>query len=142
MGKVIATVGTVFMYRINVAVSSILIFMNMQILISAIFREEGTAHHVWVASGLLLLSMLYAVWAFNGMTKKFIIYDDGAEYRSLLKRLWIPSGDVEMVTFARKDSVRMRIDLFFKGGKKITINAASYKDNQPLIDFCARFERG
>jgi len=138
--KEIATVGTVFMYRINVAVASILIFINLQMLVFAFINEEGA--NPATSAIVLFVVLIYGAWAFDGMGRKYIVYSDALEYRSLFRRWYYMTGDIDKVTFNRKDALRMRITLNVKGNKTIVINTNSLKDYQALVDFCAKLERG
>ncbi|MDR2168172.1 MAG: hypothetical protein LBE35_10045 [Clostridiales bacterium] len=140
--KEIATVSTVFMYRINVALASILIFINIQLVVAVFIVAEATPRHVATNIILLALALLYGIWAFNGMAKKFIIYPEGLEYRALLARRFIANEDIKRVEFLRRDDARLRITLHFSEGRPMVINAGAFKDNKPLVDFCAKFERG
>jgi len=139
-GKELATVGTVFMYRINVAVASILIFINLQMFIFSFINEDGVTPVT--SATVLFVVILYGAWAFNGMGRKYIVYEDALEHRTLFGRWYYMTGDIDKVTFNRKDSTRLRITLDVKGNKKIVINTNSLKDYQALVDFCSRLERG
>ncbi|MCL2169729.1 MAG: hypothetical protein FWB74_06875 [Defluviitaleaceae bacterium] len=138
--KEIATVGTIFMYRMNVAVACILLFMNMQILIHGLISDEVTTTQTAFVSGLLVLALVYGAWAFNGMGKRFVVYANALEYRSLFKRFYLLDGDVERVTMQRKDERRLKIEMWAKGGKRMVINTMAYKEPQPLIDYLAKFK--
>ena len=139
--KEIATVTTVFMYRINVAVASVLIFINIQMFIYSIVAADAATRDSTTSGIVLFLAILYGAWGFNGMGQKYIVYADALEYRSLFKRWYLMTGDIDRVTFNRKDDTRLRITLDVKGGKQIVINTGSFKNHKPLIDFCAKLER-
>jgi len=139
--KVQATIGTVFMYRINLAVASVLIFINIQMFVYALIAAEGEGANPMVSGAVLFVAILYGAWAFNGMSKRYLVYADALEHRSLFKRWYLMTGDIDKVAFSRKDDTRLRITLDVKNNKKIVINTNSLKDHQPLVDFCSKFER-
>ena len=136
--KAKAEIGSVFMYRINVAIAVILVFLNIQMLVYAIMTEDG--QNPVVSATILGVCLLYGAWAINGMGQKYFVYTDAIEYRSLFRRWYFMSGDIDKAQFARKDVVRMRITLDVKNNKRIIINTKSLKNPQPLIDFCAKFK--
>jgi hypothetical protein len=143
--RVIAEIGTVFMYRVNLAIAVILIFINIQMVVAVLVAYDATNQDLVRSSALLALVFLYGVWAFNGMIKRFIVHSDALEYRSLFRNRIIYADEVKKVSFVRKDAKRLRITLFFDENKSkskpVVINAAAYKDNKPLVDFCAKFDR-
>ena len=136
-------IHTVFLYRANVAMAAMLIFINMQIFINVFFVEaDQLPPEAPFISGLLLLAAFgYGFWAINSMLTKIIIDDEGLEYKTLLSRRFVAPSEIDKVTFYRKNQKHMKITLFLDKGKPFIINASKFKDNQPLVDFCAQFER-
>ena len=109
-------------------------------LIYSFIRDDAASPAVNAA--ILAVALLYGAWGFNGMGKRYIVYSDALEYRSLFKRWYYMTGDIDKVVFMRQNDVRLRITLDVKNSKKIVIHTNSLKDPKPLIDFCSRFERG
>jgi hypothetical protein len=140
--------GTVFLYRINVALAALLIFINLQIFINVFFVvAEELPPEAPLVSGLMLLGAFgYGFWAMNSMLTKIIIDDAGLEYRTLLRRRFIAPSSIDKAIFHRKDQKHMKISLYRNdgrnAGKPFVIIASKFKENQPLIDFCKQFDRG
>lgn len=142
-GKELAIAGTVFSYRINVAIAVFLIFINAQIFAGLLMSNdpEIATHLTPMYGSLLFACIIYGFTAINLMATKIRIFGNGLEYRSLLRRRFVAEQDIKYVTFARKDKLRMQITIHTTDGKPMLLNAAKYKDNQPIIDFCARFKK-
>ncbi|MCL2234925.1 MAG: hypothetical protein FWB98_00600 [Defluviitaleaceae bacterium] len=138
-GKEIATVGTVILYRINVAMAAILVFINVQIFVG-LFMDEYADFPI-VTLIILSICIIYGFVAVNFMITRIKIFENGLEYRSLFKRRFVSNQDIKHTEFYRKDKLRMRITIHMKQGNPMVINIAKYKDNQPIVDFCADFKK-
>jgi hypothetical protein len=135
--------GTVFLYRINVALAALLIFINIQILVNVFLEADELPDSAPAVSISMVLGAFgYGLWAMNSMLTKITIDNEGLEYKTLLSRRFVAASDVEKVVFRRKNQKHMRITLYRKDNKPFIINATKFKDNEPLIEFCGQFERG
>lgn len=138
-GKELASVGTVMLYRINVAMAVFLIFFNAQIFAGLLF-DDYSGFPIWTM-GVLSVCMVYGFVAVNAMMTRVGIFANGMEYRSLIRRRFIAGQNIKYVEFARRDKLRMRITIHLKEGKPFVLNTAKFKDNKPLVDFCADFKK-
>jgi len=141
---ILAVVHTVFMYRVNVALAALLIFINLQILLNISFIVDPAylmPNAPYVAAALLVLALAYGVHAFNGMITKITVFEDALEYKTLFVRKTITASDIDHVAFARKDPKCMRITITLKEGKPFIISTAKYKDPQPVVAFCAKLKQ-
>ncbi|MCL2576190.1 MAG: hypothetical protein FWE33_07125 [Defluviitaleaceae bacterium] len=144
MGKELVVVHTVFMYRINVALAVLLLFINLQIFVNTALianAEEMSQNSVLIIIIILVFCLAYGFLSLNGMLTKITVYDGGIEFKSIIQRRRLENSQIAKVAFARKDKIRLRITLIPKEGKPLIINAAKFKDNQPVIDFCGQFDR-
>ncbi|MCL2752854.1 MAG: SIP1 domain-containing protein [Defluviitaleaceae bacterium] len=140
----LAVVYSVFMYRVNVALAGILLFINVQIFGNIMFFADSeivTQNAPFISGGLMLLSLIYGFYAFNGMLTKITVFEDALEYKSILRRVRIEAADIASVSFYRRDKTRLKITIERKEDKPFIINAAKFKDSQPVVDFCSRFKK-
>jgi len=138
-GKELASIGTVMLYRVNVAMAVFLIFFNAQIFVGVLL-DDYSGFPVWT-TWVLSACVVYGFVAVNLMITRVRIFANGMEYRSLLRRRFVATQDIKHTEFARKDKLRMRITIHMKEGNPMVLNTAKFKDNQPLIDFCAGFKK-
>jgi len=139
-GKPIATINTVFLFRINLAVAAIGIFVSTQMFIGMFFESETPQNAIIVMGGILLLWILYGIYAFENVVARIDIFNEGIEMRSLFRRRYISVTEIKSVSFRRKSQIALRITINLKEGKTLNINAGKYKDNQPVVDFLKKFK--
>ena len=140
-GKELSAIRTVFMYRVNVALAAFLIFFLLQTFVNTLIVDDVPPNAPLIFGLLLWTAIVYGFFSLNGMLTKITIFENGLEYKSLLRRRFVQSDQIKKVDFHRKDKLRMKITLHTTQGNPMIINAAKYKENQPLIDFCTKFER-
>ena len=139
-GMKLTQLDVVFAYRLSVGIAIILIVINVQIFLSAIFAEDVPQNAPFIAGGLLLASFVYGFFTINNLMSKITIYEEGIEIKSIIKRRFISSANIKNVEFHRRSPVRMKITLHVENAGIIIINTAKYKSPEPLINFCQKFK--
>ena len=139
LGKQKAVIKTVFAYKINVGIAAILLFINVQTLVSVILEAVGTTA-VLTSTLLTLASVAYGLFSLNGYLTKIIVHEGGFVMKSLLRETTIYGGEIKKAVFNRVNLKKMKINISIEDDADIKINSAKYTDIVPLVDFLANFK--
>ncbi|MDR2182681.1 MAG: hypothetical protein LBE55_00750 [Clostridiales bacterium] len=139
LGKQKAVIKTVFVYKINVAIAAILLFINIQALVSVILEGAGTTA-VLTGTMLTLVSLAYGLFSLNGYLTKIIVHEGGFVMKSLFRETTIFGGEIKKAVFNRVTMKKMRITITIQDAADIKINTAKYVDIVPLVEFLANFK--
>ena len=139
-GREISTVKTVFLYKINVAVAAILIFINFQTIIS-FFLDGASVPFILGGISLTLGSVAYGMIALNGYMTKIVIYERGLVKKNLFGSISAGDEDIKAVYFKRITLKKMNIEIVPKDGKPLKINTSKYENSMPVVDYLGRFKK-
>ena len=139
LGKQRAVIKTVFAYKINVALAVILLFINVQTLVSVVLQNVGTAA-VLTSILLTLVSLAYGLFSLNGFLTKIIMYENGFMMKSLFSETAVHGGEIKKAVFNRVNLRKMKISISIQDDDNIKINTAKYVDIVPLVEFLANFK--
>ena len=129
-----------FLYRVNMAIAILIVVINVQNFAGAVLAEDAPQNAVLITGLMLFASLAYGFFALNGILSKIVIYTEGMLISSLIRRNFIASNEIKNVTFQRKDTTRMRINLELFDKKNVVINTAKYKNPDIIIEFCRKFK--
>jgi len=134
MGKKIAVIGTVFLYKVNVVIGAILLFINIQIFGASLFYGGDNTAIFLIRIGFLFLSFIYLIFSINKYAEKIIIYEDGIKIKNLFRGISFKNGEVENVDFWRSPGGKRVIIVKITNRKKpLNINVGHYSESDLLI---------
>ena len=141
LGKEKAVIKTVFAYKINVGIAAILLFINVQTLVSVALELEVVGTTALLTSTLLTLaSLAYGLLSLNGFLTKIIVYEGGFVMKSLFRETVIYGGEIKKAVFNRVNMRKMKITISIEDDDDIKINSAKYVDIVPLVEFLANYK--
>ncbi|MCL2573325.1 MAG: hypothetical protein FWE34_02080 [Defluviitaleaceae bacterium] len=143
LGKKLSVIKTVFAYKINVALAAILIFLNVQTLVSVTLgMGEIGMTPVLTSSLLTMLSLMYGLFSFNGYLTKIVMHENGFVMKSLFSETIVYGDEIKKVIFSRVNLRKMTMRILFKEtrAKEININSTKYIDTVPLVEFLANYK--
>ena len=140
LGRQKVVIKTVFAYKINVAIAVILLFINVQTLVSVILQNVGTTA-VLTSTLLTLISLAYGLISLNGFMTKIIVYEGGFMMKSLFGETVIHGSEIKKAVFNRVNLRKMKINISVQDDDDIKINTAKYVDIVPLVEFLANFKK-
>ncbi|MCL2171105.1 MAG: hypothetical protein FWB71_03035 [Defluviitaleaceae bacterium] len=133
-GKKIAQVHTVFLYKVNVAIGALLLFINIQFLVAAMVMGDDEPWLFMIRIILVLFSLGYGLIAINAYRERIIIYEQGIEIKSLFRYMRFSNRDVENVDFFRSPSGQKYTTLQIRGeNKPLQIRLSRYAKSDLLI---------
>jgi uncharacterized membrane protein (Fun14 family) len=139
LGKEKAVIKTVFAYKINVAIAVILLFINVQALVSVILQDIGITA-VLTSILLTLASLAYGLLSLNGYMTKIIVYEGGFVMKSLFGETTVYGGEIKKAVFNRINLKKMKIIISIQEDADIKISTTKYVNIVPLVEFLANFK--
>jgi len=142
LGKQTAELKTTFLYKVNVAVAVLLLYLNIQSLVGFLL-DGATQVQIIANSALILLSLAYGLLAINGYVNKIQLYERGITIKSLFSIREIADEDIAHVSFRRINQQKLLMYITLKTGKFITLRSAKYEGANllQLVEYLARFKK-
>ena len=138
-GREVAVIKTVFLRKANVAVAALLIFLNVQGVVSVLIAGAPLLE-LSVSLGLTALAMTYGLFAVNGYLTRIVLHEKGVIIRNLFSERLLAEADIKHVVFERANMKKMIMRVTLESGRNVTINTAKYKDWQPVVDYLQKFK--
>jgi len=142
LGTQTAELKTTFLYKVNVAVAVLLLYLNIQSLVG--FILDGATQVQFIAnSALILLSLAYGLLAVNGYTHKILLHERGIVIKSLFGYSEIPESDIAYTSFRRVNQQKLFMYITLKSGKLITLRSSKYEGANllSLVEYLAQFKK-
>ena len=141
-GKQVAELKTTFLYKVNVAVAVLLLYLNIQSLVGFLL-DGATQVQIIANSALILLALAYGLLAINGYVHKILLYERGIAIKSLFGFREIVDDDIASVSFRRINQQRLLMYVTLKSGKFITLRSSKYDGANllQLVEYLARFKK-
>jgi len=139
-GREISIVKTIFLYKANVAVAALLIFINFQTVIS-LFLDAASVPFILGGISITLGSVAYGMLALNGYMTKIVIYERGLVKKSLFGSISAGDEDIKVVYFKRITLRKMNIEIVPLDGKPLKINTSKYENPMPVVEYLGRFKK-
>jgi len=142
LGKQMSELKTTFLYKVNVAVAVLLLYLNIQSLVGFVI-DGATPAQLITNIALVSLSLAYGLLAINGYVHKILLHERGIIIKSLFSVREMGEDDIAYVTFRRVNLRKMLIYITLKSGKFITLSTAKYENhNMPmLVEYLVRFKK-
>jgi len=134
LGKKIATAKTVFLYKVNVALGALLIFINVQIVVTSLMHGGDELWLMFTRFAFLLAAIVYGALALNAHVEKLVIYEGGVQIKSLFRDISFTNDSVQSVEFVRIAGGKKTVRLQLAGASKpLLIRLSRYKNSQLII---------
>jgi len=134
-----AVVKTVFAYKVNVAISAILLFFNMQAF-ALVLSTADNVMSIIVGFLLFVACLAYALLSLNGYLTKIIVYEGGFVIKNLFRKAVICENKIKKAAFHRMNLKKIMINVAMYDGRDIKINGVKYDDIKPLIEYLKKFK--